>query len=68
MPTWERARQRITPLIALTTNLAIRRLSLVQRHLRIDYNRAARPMAQMEHSGMISVMQSNGNRDVKTAT
>jgi S-DNA-T family DNA segregation ATPase FtsK/SpoIIIE len=39
-------------------------ISLVQRHLRIGYNRAARLIEQMERSGMVSAMQSNGNRDV----
>ncbi|OGA45334.1 MAG: cell division protein FtsK [Betaproteobacteria bacterium RIFCSPLOWO2_12_FULL_62_58] len=39
-------------------------ISLVQRHLRIGYNRAARLIEQMERSGMVSPMQSNGNRDV----
>ena len=39
-------------------------ISLVQRHLRIGYNRAARLIEQMERSGLVSAMQSNGNRDV----
>jgi S-DNA-T family DNA segregation ATPase FtsK/SpoIIIE len=39
-------------------------ISLVQRHLRIGYNRAARLIEQMEQAGMVSSMQSNGNRDV----
>jgi S-DNA-T family DNA segregation ATPase FtsK/SpoIIIE len=39
-------------------------ISLVQRHLRIGYNRAARLIEQMERAGMVSAMQSNGNRDV----
>ncbi|OWT72862.1 MULTISPECIES: DNA translocase FtsK [unclassified Achromobacter] len=39
-------------------------ISLVQRHLRIGYNRAARLLEQMEHSGMVSAMQSNGNREI----
>ncbi|MCA1246318.1 DNA translocase FtsK [Massilia sp. MS-15] len=39
-------------------------ISLVQRHLRIGYNRAARLIEQMEHAGMVSPMQSNGNRDI----
>ena len=39
-------------------------ISLVQRHLRIGYNRAARLIEQMEHSGLVSPMQSNGNRDI----
>jgi len=39
-------------------------ISLVQRHLRIGYNRAARLIEQMEQAGLVSAMQSNGNRDV----
>ncbi len=39
-------------------------ISLVQRHLRIGYNRAARLLEQMEHAGLVSTMQSNGNREV----
>ena len=39
-------------------------ISLVQRHLRIGYNRAARLIEQMEKSGLVSPMQTNGNRDV----
>ncbi len=39
-------------------------ISLVQRHLRIGYNRAARLIEQMERSGLVSPMQTNGNRDV----
>jgi S-DNA-T family DNA segregation ATPase FtsK/SpoIIIE len=39
-------------------------ISLVQRHLRIGYNRAARLIEQMERSGMVSAMQTNGNREV----
>ncbi len=39
-------------------------ISLVQRHLRIGYNRAARLLEQMETSGVVSTMQSNGNREI----
>src|SRR6185295_19026882 len=37
-------------------------ISLVQRHLRIGYNRAARLIEQMERSGLVSAKQTNGNR------
>jgi DNA segregation ATPase FtsK/SpoIIIE, S-DNA-T family len=39
-------------------------ISLVQRHLRIGYNRAARLIEKMENSGLVSAMQSNGNREI----
>src|SRR5262249_45647012 len=39
-------------------------ISLVQRHLRIGYNRAARLIEHMERAGHVSAMQTNGNRDV----
>jgi S-DNA-T family DNA segregation ATPase FtsK/SpoIIIE len=39
-------------------------ISLVQRHLRIGYNRAARLLEQMEKSGLVSNMSTNGNRDL----
>ena len=43
-------------------------ISLVQRHLRIGYNRAARLLEQMENSGIVSTMQSNGNREILVPT
>ncbi len=43
-------------------------ISLVQRHLRIGYNRAARLLEQMEKSGMVSAMSTNGNRDILVPT
>jgi len=39
-------------------------ISLVQRHLRIGYNRAARLLEQMEKSGLVSSMSASGNRDL----
>ncbi|MDP2962274.1 MAG: DNA translocase FtsK 4TM domain-containing protein [Sulfurimicrobium sp.] len=39
-------------------------ISSVQRQLRIGYNRAARLIEQMEKAGLVSSMQSNGNREV----
>jgi len=41
-------------------------ISLVQRHLRIGYNRAARLIEQMERSGLVTPMGANGNREVVT--
>jgi S-DNA-T family DNA segregation ATPase FtsK/SpoIIIE len=39
-------------------------ISLVQRQLRIGYNRAARLIEQMESAGLVSSMETNGNRTV----
>ncbi|MEK6294930.1 MAG: DNA translocase FtsK, partial [Paraburkholderia tropica] len=43
-------------------------ISLVQRHLRIGYNRAARLLEQMEQSGLVSSMSSSGNREILAPT
>jgi len=43
-------------------------ISLVQRNLRIGYNRAARLLEQMEQSGIVSAMQTNGNREILVPT
>ena len=39
-------------------------ISLVQRHLRIGYNRAARLIEAMERAGLVSSMATNGNREI----
>ena len=43
-------------------------ISSVQRQLRIGYNRAARLIEEMERAGLVSSMQSNGNREVLAPT
>jgi len=39
-------------------------ISLVQRHLRIGYNRAARLIEAMERAGLVSAMNAAGGREV----
>jgi S-DNA-T family DNA segregation ATPase FtsK/SpoIIIE len=39
-------------------------ISGVQRRLKIGYNRAARMLEQMEQTGVVGPLQSNGSRDV----
>ena len=51
---------------AVSIVLKTRRASIssVQRQLRIGYNRAARLIEDMERAGLVSSMQTNGNREV----
>ncbi|BEV71137.1 MULTISPECIES: DNA translocase FtsK [unclassified Paludibacterium] len=51
---------------AVAVVLKTRRASIssVQRQLRIGYNRAARLIEQMEAAGLVSAMETNGNRTV----
>ena len=39
-------------------------ISLVQRHLKIGYNRSARMLEEMEKSGLISAMSGSGQREI----
>ncbi len=50
--------------VAFVINSRRASISAVQRQLRIGYNRAARLVEQMEACGVVSAMESNGNRTV----
>jgi S-DNA-T family DNA segregation ATPase FtsK/SpoIIIE len=39
-------------------------ISLVQRHLKIGYNRSARMLEEMEKTGLISAMSGSGQREI----
>jgi DNA segregation ATPase FtsK/SpoIIIE, S-DNA-T family len=53
--------------VALVLRTRRASISAVQRHLRIGYNRSARLIEAMERAGLVSPMQSNGNREVLSA-
>ena len=43
-------------------------ISLVQRHLKIGYNRSARMLEEMEKAGLISAMSGSGQREILVPT
>lgn len=63
---WETAGMDLMYDLAVDIVLKSRRasISLVQRQLHIGYDRAARLVEQMEAAGIVTAMQSNGNREV----
>lgn len=50
--------------VAIVTETRRASISLIQRKLKIGYNRAARLVEQMETDGVVSEVQSNGTREV----
>ncbi len=50
--------------VAIVTESRKASISYVQRRLKIGYNRAARMIEEMEYSGVVSPVQSNGSREV----
>ncbi len=50
--------------VAVVTESRKASISYVQRRLKIGYNRAARMIEEMEASGVVSMVQSNGSREV----
>jgi S-DNA-T family DNA segregation ATPase FtsK/SpoIIIE len=50
--------------VAVVTETRKASISYVQRRLKIGYNRAARMIEEMETTGVVSLVQSNGSREV----
>lgn len=50
--------------VAIVTETRKASISYLQRRLKVGYNRAARMIEEMENSGVVSAVQSNGSREV----
>ncbi len=50
--------------VAIVTETRKASISYLQRRLKVGYNRAARMIEEMEDSGVVSAVQSNGSREV----
>ena len=50
--------------VAIVTETRKASISYLQRRLKVGYNRAARMIEEMENSGVVSALQSNGAREV----
>jgi len=50
--------------VAVVTETRKASISYVQRRLKIGYNRAARMIEEMEIAGVVSLVQTNGSREV----
>ena len=50
--------------VAIVTETRKASISYLQRRLKVGYNRAARMIEEMEDSGVVSAVQSNGTREV----
>ncbi len=50
--------------VAIVTETRKASISYLQRRLKVGYNRAARMIEEMESSGVVSAVQSNGTREV----
>ena len=50
--------------VAIVTETRKASISYLQRRLKVGYNRSARMIEEMENSGVVSAVQSNGTREV----
>ena len=50
--------------VSIVTETRKASISYLQRRLKVGYNRAARMIEEMEESGVVSAVQSNGSREV----